>query len=43
MSRGDEVAVTSAPPGDVPPANRTVVRPYVDRLKAWLPLAWFGL
>jgi hypothetical protein len=43
-SRNADVAVTSAPPpGDVPPANRAVVRPYVERLKAWLPLAWFGL
>jgi len=43
-SRGGRVAVKPAPaPGAVPPANRAVVEPYVERLKAWLPLAWFGL
>ena len=43
-SRHDGVRVTPAPaPGDVPPKNRELVQPYVDELKAWLPLAWFGL
>jgi len=34
---------TPAPAGDVPERNRELVRPYLDRLRSRLPLAWFGL
>ncbi len=43
-SRDEGVRVKSSPaPGEAPPKNRELVQPYVDKLKAWLPLAWFGL
>jgi hypothetical protein len=43
-SRGEGVTVEPVPaPGHAPAKNRELVQPYVERLKAWLPLAWFGL
>ena len=42
-SRDDGVMTHTPAAGDVPPKNRELVQPYLDELKAWLPLAWFGL
>lgn len=42
-SGADGVDLKRVEPGPVPDRNRELVEPYLDRLKAWLPLAWLGL
>lgn len=42
--RADGLEVTPSPgAGEVPEGNKALVQPYLEKLKEWLPLAWFGL
>lgn len=42
--RADRLEVKPSPgAGDVPDRNKALVQPYLEKLKEWLPLAWFGL
>lgn len=43
MSRGARVDAPAVSLPDAPPANRALVRPHVDEITAWLPMAVFGL
>lgn len=40
--RGGQVAVSEAI-GDVPARNKALVQPYIEKLREWAPLAFFGL
>ncbi len=39
----ESLGVPEAPSIDVPAKNRELVKPYMDRMDQWLPLAFFGL
>jgi hypothetical protein len=39
----DAIRVPEQPLAAVPPKNRELVKPHVERLDEWLPLAFFGL
>ena len=43
---GGTVDVSRAPSVPLPPVpdkNRELVKPYLDRMDSWIPLAFFGL
>ncbi len=39
----DDVRAPELPKIDVPEKNRALVKPYLDRMDQWIPLAFFGL
>ena len=43
MTRGLKTDVPELKLPDAPPGNRALVKPHVDELTAWLPMAVFGL
>lgn len=43
MTRGLKTEIPDVKLPDAPPGNRTLVKPHVDELKTWLPMAVFGL
>lgn len=43
MTRGLKTDIPDVKLPDAPPGNRTLVKPHVDELKTWLPMAVFGL
>ena len=43
QSGNREVPMTEVGGGDVPEANKALVKPYADQLQKWVTLAFFGL
>lgn len=43
LARGAKLDLPSVTLPDAPAANRTLVRPHLDEIRTWLPMAAFGL
>ena len=39
----EKIPTPELPAINVPPKNRELVKPYLDRMDSWIPLAFFGL
>lgn len=39
----EDVRMPKVPESSVPAQNRVLIKPYLDQVKAWLPLAFFGI